>query len=81
MATNTSDSCDICDLSAAAVILFKQYCQPNPEKKCQRLVKEFQQGDMSLDELGKKLAANPKFIKSFGLDLKVTPREIIKRGR
>ncbi|MBA7692415.1 hypothetical protein ES703_100982 [subsurface metagenome] len=77
MEANTS--CDICDLSAGAIILLKQYCQPNPEKKCQRLIKEFQKGDMSLDELGQKLGASPEFLKSFGVDSRVTPKEIIKR--
>ncbi|GAJ05676.1 unnamed protein product, partial [marine sediment metagenome] len=55
MATNTSDNCDVCDLSAGAIILFKQYCQPDPEKKCQRLVREFEKGNMNLNELGEKL--------------------------
>ena len=77
MEANTS--CDICDLSAGATILFRQYCQPNPEKKCKSLIKEFQKGNMSLDELGKKLGAEPKFLKSFGVDPRVTPKEIIKR--
>jgi len=77
METNISDSCDVCDVLAGATVLFRQYCQPNPEKKCQSLIKEFQKG--SLDELGKKLGAEPKFLKSFGVDPRVTPKEIIKR--
>jgi len=77
MEANTS--CDICDLSAGAIILLKQYCQPNPEKKCKRLIKEFQQGNMTLNELGQKLGASLQFVKSFGVDSRVTPREIIER--
>ena len=79
METNISDNCDVCDVLAGGVVLFRQYCQPNPEKKCQSLIKEFQKGNMSLDQLGKRLGASPEFLKTFGVDSRVTPREIIER--
>ncbi|MBA7500368.1 MAG: hypothetical protein GH144_01295 [Clostridia bacterium] len=79
MATNISSECDVCDVLAGGVVLFRQYCQPNPEKKCQSLIKEFQKGNMSLDQLGKRLGASPEFLKTFGVDSRVTPREIIER--
>lgn len=81
MARNISDKCDVCDLSAGAIVLFRQYCQPEQKQKCQKLVREFQKGGMSLKELGERLGASQEFVKSFGVDIGVTPKEIIKRGQ
>lgn len=59
--------------------MLQQYCQSEQKEKCSKLVREFQKGNMSLKELGRRLGADPKFVKSFGVDTRITPKEIIKR--
>lgn len=72
--------CVPCDLSAGAATLIKTYCKKEKED-CKRLIKKFQQGNMTLRELGEKLDADRGFMqflaKETSLDL--TLAQVIKK--
>ena len=56
-----SKNCLPCDLAAGAAVMIKAYCKDSKDK-CSLIVKEFQRGDMTLEELAKKVDADSKFM-------------------
>ena len=69
--------CVPCDLSAGAAVLIKTYCKED----CEKISKKFQQGNMTLRQLGEKLDADRGFMqflaKETSLDL--TLAQVIKK--
>ena len=72
--------CDPCDLSAGATVLIKTYCKL-PDEACGKLAKKFQEGNMTLRELGEKVKADRRFMqflaKETSIDL--TLAQVLKK--
>lgn len=53
--------CPECDLAAGSAILIKAYCKLG-NNECKKLAKKFQEGNMTLRELGEKVDAPREFM-------------------
>ena len=72
-----SKNCLSCDLAAAGAILIKTYCKD----KCDLLVKEFQQGNMTIRTLAERVGADGPFLKHLSKEVPVdlTLNEALKQ--
>jgi len=53
--------CPECDLAAGSAVLIKAYCKLD-NNGCEKLAKKFQEGNMTLRELGEKIDAPREFM-------------------
>ena len=81
VATKMSE-CVPCDLSAGAAVLIKTYCKL-PDEGCKKITKKFQEGNMTLRQLGEKVKADRRFMqflaKETSIDL--TLAQVLKKEK
>lgn len=74
--------CPECDLAAGGAVLIRGYCKL-PDNACEKLAKKFQEGNMTLRELGERVEAPREFMQFLNKEapIDVTIAQLLNKNK